>query len=163
MALGVSIEPLGTKHHDGVFAVAKTLPRWFTERGRSHLAVDLRHQKGLVALRGEQVVGFLSYYVAEAAAHIGWMGVRRSEHRGGVGRALIASLVDVLRAAGIESVLVDTLGDGVDYEPYALTRAFYRGVGFEDHACIKQDEPEWPERLTLRLSLSQGRCPGSGR
>jgi ribosomal protein S18 acetylase RimI-like enzyme len=139
--------------YSGVLEVAKTLPEWFSKRGLRHLSVDVQHQAGLVAHMAGGVCGFLTYYIYEAEAHIGWMGVHSSAHRTGIGKALIERFQQELMALGIRSMVVDTLGDGVDYPPYAITRAFYRSVGFEDHACIKQDDPEWPERLTLRLAF----------
>ncbi len=149
----VMIRRFAVGDQGSVIAVARTLPLWFTSRGLRQLATDLQHQEGLVALRDGRVVGFLSYYVVEGEAHIAWMGVVKGEHRQGIGRLVVEQLVAMLRSWHIESILVDTLGSSVDYEPYALTRAFYRGIGFKEHACIKQDDPEWPERLTLRLAI----------
>jgi hypothetical protein len=55
---------------------------------------------------------------------------------------------------GITEVFVDTLGDSVDYEPYARTRAFYRALGFTDHQRIMQPGNEsMPERLVLVLRI----------
>ena len=149
----VSVGQLRPDNRAGVLDVARTLPQWFTDRGIKQLTCDLLHQSGLVAEQDGAPVGFLSYYVAEGNAHIGWMGVMASRHRGGIGRTLIENLARNLQGQGIEAILVDTLGDSVDYEPYGLTRAFYRSVEFVDHARVKQDDPEWPDRLTLRRVL----------
>jgi GNAT superfamily N-acetyltransferase len=137
----------------GVLRVARSLPEWFTPRGIEHLTVDLRFQGFFVAEDAGGVIGFLSFHVAEAVAWIGWMGVAPGRQRGGVGRALCERLFEELGRAGVPEVRVETLGDSVEYEPYARTRAFYAAVGFVEHARVMQDDPEWPDRLTLRRPL----------
>ena len=141
-------------HAGAILELARRLPEWFTERGIEQLKVDVAHQQGYIAVSGNVALGFVTYYVAEGVARIGWMGVAPDHHRKGIGRSLIEHLCAELHARELPAVQVDTLGDSVDYEPYALTRAFYRGVGFRDHQRVKQDDPEWPERLTLRRALS---------
>jgi ribosomal protein S18 acetylase RimI-like enzyme len=142
-----------TAASDAIMTIARGLPEWFTERGLEQLRIDIAHQAGYIATREDRVLGFVTYYVAEGVAHIGWLGVAKSEHRGGVGRRLIDHLCARLHDAGLPAVHVDTLGDSVDYAPYALPRAFYRAVGFEDHQRVRQDDPEWPDRLTMRRQL----------
>ncbi len=99
-------------------------------------------------------MGFVTYFVYQGVAHIGWLGVARDEHRLGIGRLLIEHLCAHLRAAGLPAIHVDTLGDSIEYAPYATTRSFYRAVGFQNYRVVRQDDPEWPERLTLRRQLS---------
>jgi GNAT superfamily N-acetyltransferase len=124
------------------------------------MAADFPFQRLLVATDGSALRGFLSFFVHEGMARIGWMGVDPERHRQGIGRALVDALVATLRPAGVEGVLVDTLGDAVDYAPYARTRAFYRALGFADFRRVTQDDPECPEQLTLRLDLTGGERSG---
>lgn len=51
-------------------------------------------------------------------------------------------------------MLVETLGESVDYEPYDRTRAFYRAAGFRDFKSVMTDNPGMPESLTLKKRLS---------
>ena len=129
--------------------IAKTLPEWFTAGGIKHMSIDLRFQHGFVALNGSRIVGFLSFFVNESVAQIGWMGILSEFHRQGIGQKLVGKLISELKKAGIRKLRVNTLGDSVEYEPYARTRAFYRRIGFKDFQRIKQDNPEWPELLIL--------------
>jgi ribosomal protein S18 acetylase RimI-like enzyme len=145
---------IGREHFPAIAAIAEALPQWFTEDGRRKLAVDLHYQQGYVALVESAPVGFLTIYVVESVAHIGWMGVHPDMHRSGLGRTLVEVACAELGGHGVSRVRVDTLGDGVDYQPYAHTRAFYRGIGFSDVACIAQNDPEWPERLTLERTIA---------
>ncbi|MBM3269278.1 MAG: GNAT family N-acetyltransferase [Candidatus Sericytochromatia bacterium] len=140
--------------------IARGLPAWFTDRGVEHMAVDLRFQHRRVAVAGERIRGFLSYYVKEGDAYIGWLAVDPEMHRSGVGRALVAALEAELAGTGVARLLVETLGDGVDYEPYARTRAFYRSLGFVDWLRVERDDPECPELLTLAKALP---APAAGR
>lgn len=118
------------------------------------MVVDLQFQPFLVACHDGHIVGFVSFYVAEAVAWIGWLGVSAGSHRSGIGRALLARLFEELHAHGVPEVRADTLGDSVDHEPYARTRAFYAGLGFTQLRRVRQEDPEWPDRLTLSRALA---------
>lgn len=150
----VTILPFTPEHHSAVARVADSLPEWFTEHGRAMIRADMAFQRGLVAVDATGAcVGFVLFYAAEGVGHIGWMGVVRARHRSGVGRLLIREVEDELARAGVEYLDVFTLGDGVDYPPYALTRAFYRALGFVTHRRETHDNPECPESVVLRKPL----------
>lgn len=129
--------------------IARALPEWFTATGIENMRMDLRFQQGFVAVKDSRIVGFLSFFVAEGVAWIGWMGILSDFHRKGIGRKMVEKLVSELKQAGVHELRVSTLGDSVKYEPYERTRAFYRGIGFTDFQHIKQDNPECPEKLIL--------------
>jgi GNAT superfamily N-acetyltransferase len=148
------IRPLTAADRDAVVAIAEGLPQWFTAGGVASIWVDAAHQRGYVTEDGGRAVAFLTFFVHERVAQIGGMGVRPEHHRRGLGRALVARLVADLAPAGVAAVHVATLGDGVDYEPYARTRAFYRAMGFADFRCERLDDPECPERLVLARILA---------
>jgi ribosomal protein S18 acetylase RimI-like enzyme len=133
--------------------IGKTLSEWFTKNGISHMSIDLRFQKGYVAVIDSQIVGFLSFFTVEGEGQIGWMGVIPELHRNGIGRMLVNQLVSELKEVGVKTLRVYTLGDSVDYEPYARTRAFYRGVGFRDFKRFEQDNPECPEQLIMIMDI----------
>ena len=128
---------------------------WFTPKAIEHMQIDLRLQHVLKATRGADVVGFVSWFVKEAVAQIGWMGVVPPLHRRGIGRKLIARLVEELRGHGIRKLRVETLGASVDYEPYERTRAFYHAMGFRDVRSLVQDNPECPELLILEMDVPE--------
>lgn len=144
------------------YAIAADLSEFFNEKGLDHMRIDLLCLRGLVVESDGKVVGFLVYCSEEGVMHVRWIGVMRSYHRMGVGRALLARLEEKACTYGISEIRTETLGDSVDYEPYERTRAFWRGCGFADLERIIQDDPGWPERLVLhkRLWLSSGEPRG---
>jgi GNAT superfamily N-acetyltransferase len=146
---GIMIRKYVTTDFEQLIEIAKTLPEWFTAGGIKHMSIDLRFQHGFVALNDSRIVGFLSFFVNESVAQIGWIGVLSEFHHKGIGRKLVGRLISELKKVGIRELRVNTLGDSVEYEPYARTRAFYRKVGFKDFQRIKQDNPECPELLIL--------------
>ena len=157
----LQIDDDGADDVPSLVGVASALPEWFTPNGLEQMRIDLRFQRVLVAREDDRIAGFLSYFVHEAVAWIGWMAVVPDRHRRGISRALVEHLAAGLAAAGVAEIRIDTLGDSVDYAPYAATRAFWRGVGFEDFARVAQENPEWPEKLTLRRLLRTSHAPVS--
>ncbi len=134
--------------------LARQLPEWFTAGGLEHMAVDFGFQHRRVAVGDDgQMLGFATFIVNEGIGRITWLGVRPDCHRSGIGRALALAIEKELADAGVQAVVVDTLGDSVDYEPYARTRAFYRALGYADQNRVFNDNPEYPEQLTLRKEL----------
>jgi len=133
--------------------IAGSLPEWFTPNGIEHMVIDLRFQQGFAAIHDSRILGFLSYFVNESIAHIGWIGVLPVYQRKGIGRKLVDNLISELGHFNVRKLRVNTLGDSVDYEPYERTRAFYRGIGFRDFQRIAQDNPECPEKLILEMEI----------
>ena len=149
----ILIRPYGEADYKEIIEIAKSLPEWFTKGGVGHIAVDIPFQRGFVSLFGGTVSGFISFFVYETIAHIGWMGIRPEFHRQGTGRRLVEELTSYLKKSGVNEIRVNTLGDSVEYEPYKRTRAFYRGIGFKDFKVIKQDNPECEELLTMSKKI----------
>ena len=58
-------------------------------------------------------------------------GVHPEYQHNGVGKALYYVVEDYFTQAGCKYVIVKTLSDIVDFEPYAQTRKFYKSIGFE--------------------------------
>ncbi|MDW7760667.1 MAG: GNAT family N-acetyltransferase [Acidobacteriota bacterium] len=122
------------RDHHAILAISESLASWFDVDARDRaIPVDLRHQKGFVALLNGVIVGFITLYVAEGRLNIGWMGVRPDTQRQGIGRRLLSCAEDFAREQGIKEVATYTLGAGVNYEPYEATRNFY----FKNGACFK--------------------------
>ncbi|MGQ0798461.1 MAG: GNAT family N-acetyltransferase, partial [Methanobacteriota archaeon] len=116
-----------------ILFLARTLDKWFNEEGLSNMARDLGSHEGLVAVRGDVVIGFITWNRVDAGiADLSWMGVAESDRRSGIGTALLEAVVADLRRFGVRRLEVSTVADSVDYEPYVATRRFYRAVGFVD-------------------------------
>lgn len=148
------IRTLIESDHAGVDEVVAGLAEWFDERARTiSIPIDIRHQRGFVAERQGKVVGFITLYVAEGKLNIGWLGVQHALHRQGIGRSLLAKAAEVARDLGIRELATYTLGDGVDYEPYARTRQFYFANGFHIYQRSQTDNDGCPEEIKLAKNI----------
>jgi GNAT superfamily N-acetyltransferase len=137
-----------------VLRVAQALPEWFDADARSRaIPLDLRFQDGYVAERGDRLVGFITLYVAEGRLQIGWMGVLPEYQGQGIGGRLIAAAEEYARERGIPELATYTLGDSVDYAPYAGTRAFYFAQGFTVYQRSQTDNPGCPEEIKLKKKV----------
>lgn len=150
----IRIEPLETKHHSGILAVIENLPEWFDETARTRsVPTDLRHQTGFVAVSDQRVVGFVSLYVAEGRMHIGWLAVDRPLHRQGIGGLLLNASVAKAQELHIDELATYTLGESVEYQPYELTRLFYRKHGFKVYKRSRTDNPGCPEEIWISKQI----------
>ena len=134
--VGVLIRPLASADADACDRIIASLPYHFAvEEGRRNCADAVRRDAGLVAVEGDEVLGFLTYVTRfDEAAEITWMAVRNDRRRRGIGHALIADLTERLRASGARILVVLTVSPSdPGPEPddgYQSTRAFYRSTGF---------------------------------
>jgi ribosomal protein S18 acetylase RimI-like enzyme len=144
------IRTLVESDYAGVGEVVADLPEWFDEKARStSIPFDIRHQRGYVATRQGEVVGFITLYVAEGKLNIGWLGVKSKLHRQGIGRLLLAKAEKVAQEMGIDELATYTLGDSVEYEPYARTRQFYFANGFQVYQRNQTDNDGCPEEIRI--------------
>ena len=154
MADAAKLRPMTSDDFPAVFALARALPEWFNDDGIAQITEEVPHQKGAVAVVGGDVVGFITWCTDDAGVgEIAWIAVSANHHRRGIGGRLLRFAEDDLRDSGVAEVLVETLGDSVDYEPYERTRAFYRAAGFRDFKRVMTDNPGMPESLTLQKPL----------
>ena len=152
----IQILPLEEQYHSGILAVVEDLPEWFDETARTKsIPIDMRHQEGFVAVSGQRVVGFVTLYVAESRLNIGWLGVDREFHRQGIGTRLLAAAEMKARDLGIDELATYTLGDSVDYEPYDLTRNFYRKHGFSVYKRSRTDNAGCPEEIWISKRVKE--------
>ena len=78
------------------------------------------------------VVGFLTLlWRSSDVGDISWMGVDPGAQRRGIGTSLVDAAARDLVTDGATIMMVHTLADSVEYEPYEATRSFYRAVGFK--------------------------------
>jgi GNAT superfamily N-acetyltransferase len=137
-------------------AVAETLPEWFNDHAR-HVAIptDLSHQSGFLAESEGRVIGFLTLFVSDGRLNINWIAVRKDHHRRGVGAKLVARAERAGAEMNIDELATWTLGDGVDYEPYEWTRAFYRKCGFTVYQRSRTDNPDCPEEIRIKKKVAR--------
>jgi GNAT superfamily N-acetyltransferase len=118
-------------------AIILGLPDWFgVPEGIAECAVAVQTHRGLVAIDGGGVVGFLTEERRSASVwEITWMAVQADRRGHGIGSRLVAGLI-----AGLPDdarlLIVKTLSDR-DGDPgpeYGATRAFYLARGFRPAA-----------------------------
>ena len=149
-----SIRPIQDKDIEDVLQVAQALPEWFDADARERaIPLDLRFQDGYVAEEKGRILGFITLYVAEGRVQIGWMGVLPEFHGLGIGGRLISAAEDYCRERGIQELATYTLGDSVDYAPYADTREFYFAQGFSIYQRSETDNPGCPEEIKIKKQV----------
>ncbi len=84
----------------------------------------------LLACERERVVAFAIMYFGEEHAHLNLLAVRQSHQRLGIGKHMIAWLVESAHAAGIATIHLELRS--ANY----TARSFYRSLGFTESAYI---------------------------
>ena len=150
------IESINTKHYEGILGIVENLPEWFDESARTKaVPTDIRHQMGFVAVTAHRIVGFVTLYVAEGRLHIGWLAVDKGFQRQGLGSRLLEAAETKARELGIDELATYTLGDSVAYQPYEVTRDFYRKYGFRVYKRSRTDNPGCPEEIWISKQVNQ--------
>ena len=151
----IETRPIEEHDHPGILAVAESLPEWFDEdaRGRA-IPCDLRHQDGFVSLSQGKIVGFITLFVAEGRLTIGWLGVIPEYQKNRIGTRLLACAEEFGRQHGLVEIATYTLGDGVNYKPYEMTRNFYFKRGFKVYQRSRTDNPGCPEEIKIKKQIA---------
>lgn len=141
-------------------AIVAGLPAWFgVDEGIAACAIAVRSHRGLVAIGGDEVIGFLTLEpVASSAWEVSWIAVRADRRGHGVGRDLVETAISVALPASTRSLYVKTLSDR-DGDPgpeYRATRGFYLAAGFRPVAELDLWGPENPCQLLERRLAGLG-------
>lgn len=131
--LACCIERHTSGDRDAVSAILDDLPGWFgrPEATEAYIAsAGVLPNYFAVTSAGERIAVVLVEQHFPLTAEIHLMGVKAQWHRRGVGRALLASVEEDLRARGTRMLTVKTLGQADPDEGYRRTRLFYEAVGF---------------------------------
>jgi len=120
-------------HAEACMDIAGRLRTHFDDNAMEQMPRDLRQHDLYVAEDDDgTIVGFLTLLRRSPdVGDISWMGVMPDKQRHGVGTALVDRAAIDLAAKSTTFLMVHTLADTVDYEPYEATRAFYRASGFK--------------------------------
>jgi coenzyme F420-0:L-glutamate ligase/coenzyme F420-1:gamma-L-glutamate ligase len=125
-------------------AVLRDLPEWFGIEESTRAYIEDAATLPTFAVEPDAGFVCVKQHTAQAA-ELYVMGVRREQHRRGIGRALVAAAERWCRAHRIRYFHVKTLGPSRESRGYAATRAFYEAVGFvaieELHGLWSQDNP----------------------
>ena len=135
--------------------VLESLPQWFGRKEAiEEYAEEVReHPYWIAADREGRCVGFFSVKIHyRHTGDIFVCGILPEYHRRGIGKALYHAAEDYFVQSGCRYVIVKTLSDAVDFEPYARTREFYRSVGFEPLITLTE---MWDEKNPCLIMIKR--------
>ena len=113
--------------------VLENLPEWFGNKEALDGYVEKVREYPYWAVYDEynQCIGFFSVKMHyQHTGEIFVCGVLPDYHNKGIGKALYITAESYLLQHGCKYIIVKTLSDIVDFEPYEKTRKFYESVGF---------------------------------
>ena len=130
--------------------ILQSVHRWFGIESINEAYIQyVDEHPTFIAYEDDMPIGFLSLKRHYAQAVEIWViAVHVDYHRRGVGRALLDSTEAMLREEGVKFLQVKTLNDTHPSPEFALTREFYKGMGFvplevfptiwsEDHPALQ--------------------------
>ena len=114
--------------------ILESLPEWFGNPESIKEYVEAVGKYPFwAALKAGTCLGFFSGKIHyQRTGDIYVCGISPAYHQQGIGKALYAKVEQYFRENHCEYVIVKTLRDRVDYEPYITTRRFYRHLGFTE-------------------------------
>ena len=118
--------------------ILESLREWFeVDESREKYISDCADWTFFAAKEGDAYVGFLCLKeTGRATVELAVMGVLKSHHRRGVGRALFEAAKGAAAEAGYSFMQVKTVKMGV-YEDYDRTNRFYQSLGFKEFEVIE--------------------------
>ena len=119
------------KDHKSCLKIAEDLDKFFEEQGLAKMKKDIKKHNLYVCEKDDEILGFLICEIKnEDVAEILWMAVEKTKRNKGIGTELMEYLVDDLNKKEMKLLMVKTLAEKEDYEPYEYTRMFYKRKGF---------------------------------
>jgi ribosomal protein S18 acetylase RimI-like enzyme len=114
--------------------ILRKLPEWFgNEKGLREYIKGVQELPFFAAIdHNGSCIGFFSikqhyHYTGEIYV----CGILPEYQRKGIGKRLYAFAENYLKQYGFKYIIVKTLSEIADYEPYIHTQLFYKSVGFE--------------------------------
>ena len=134
-----------TRHDkEDMIALIASLPEWFTPDDLA-TAREVGGPPGVVAVdEAGAIVGLLEWEGRPDEWEICWIAVARERHRQGLGRRMLAWMLERAAAADAQRIRVQTVADTTDYEPYVPTRAFYVANEFR---LVSVEPNGWPDGM----------------
>lgn len=133
----------------------ESLPEWFTKDAVEEVRGLCPASPGLVGVdEAGATAGFLLWERRGEECEIKWIAVARERHRQGIGRMLVARLLELMAAIGLHRICAATVAPTVEYDPYARTRAFYEACGFRLETV---EAHGWPDGTDKALYVLEQR------
>lgn len=153
MKITTNLTPTQKSHI--VRTILADLPEWFGLPESTQAYVEEAAELSMWAMTDEETgeaAGFLTLKkTAPQTAEIHCMGVRKADHRKGVGRALFTAMLSDAGDA-YRLLQVKTVAEG-RYEAYDRTIAFYRSLGFVDLEVFPALWDPWNPCLILVYAM----------
>jgi nitroreductase/GNAT superfamily N-acetyltransferase len=123
--------------------ILESLTEWFEiEENRERYIKESAGQPFWAAFEEEKPAGFLCLKeTGKETMELAVMGVRKDQHRNGIGRKLFAAAKEYATLKGYSFIQVKTVRSGM-YEDYDRTNEFYKSVGFKELEVL---EDYWDE------------------
>lgn len=121
--------------------VLRKLPAWFADEEALREYIQGVKDSLLWAAfdRNDSCIGFFSIKTHyQCIGEIYVCGVLPELRGRGIGRAIYNEVENYLIQRGYTYMVVKTLSDTIDYEPYAQTREFYRKLEFQPLITLKE-------------------------
>ncbi len=119
--------------------ILEALHDWFeVDESREKYIADCADWSFFAAKEKGKYVGFLCLKeTGRETVELAVMGVRKEEHRKGLGKELFKAAEKAAREKGYLFLQVKTVKMGV-YEDYDITNRFYRSLGFKEFEVIEE-------------------------
>ena len=130
------------------------LPEWFGLPDSTEMYIRESAQMPFyAAMAEEEAAGFIALKkTSPYAAEVYVMGVKKCQHRHGIGRALMETFLNRACAEGCEYAQVKTVDEG-HYEEYDRTRLFYEAMGFRALEVFPTLWDAWNPCLVMVMKL----------
>lgn len=130
------------------------LPEWFGLPDSTEMYIRESAQMPFyAAMAEEEAAGFIALKkTSPYAAEVYVMGVKKCQHRHGIGRALMETFLNRACAEGCEYAQVKTVAEGY-YEEYNRTRLFYEAMGFRALEVFPTLWDAWNPCLVMVMKL----------
>ncbi|GAB6091705.1 GNAT family N-acetyltransferase [Spirochaeta dissipatitropha] len=150
------IENITNQEHKSEYTekILKNLPDWFgDESATQEFVTDVKALPYWAAFADEECIGFISVKIHHnRTGDLFVLGVAAEQHGNGMGRLLYKKAEEYFIAKQCDFVLVKTLSDDVNYEPYKRTTAFYRRQGFKELITLTE---MWDEENPCLLMIKE--------
>ncbi len=121
------------------------LPEWFgMPEGIKEYVNNVHKYPYWAAIQSDKCIGFFSGKIHhQRTGDIYVCGVSPEFHNRGIGKALFHKMEEYFKKINCDYIIVKTLSDIANYEPYLRTKKFYHSIGFTELVTLTE---MWDER-----------------
>lgn len=138
--------------------VLERLPEWFgNKQALNDYVIQVAELPFWAAMNGDgSCIGFFSVKTHYGhTGHIFVCGILPEYQHQGIGKTLYCKAEEYFIQIGCKYVIVETLSEMIEYEPYARTRSFYQSIGFKSLITLTEMWDEENPCLIMLKTLGQ--------